>query len=675
LLTLCLLLLAVPVSAQGDASVLLSTPDASAFPRINAYLDVHDLQGGFVHGLQAEQVRILEDDQTLEVSQLRELRAGVQVVVAINPGPSFAIRNAKAISRYDILKDDLSRWAGGRRGSTIDDWSLVITNGPAISHSPDPAQWLAGLAAEEIDARAAKPSLDILFRAIGLASDPLPRPGMGRAVLFITPPPDGQVDQSVANISAQAKKQGVPIFVWMVSSSGAYATQAVKQLVSLAEETGGKFFTFTGDEDLPSPEEYLEPLRHIYYLEYLSNARAGGVHQVKALVSIETNQAESNTQGYEIDLQPPQPAFVSPPLKLVCGSPKDNNNTLPGSAGALPDSVQNSIDSFLPPQEETLLVVFDFPDGRQRSVARSVLLVDGQMVDENLQPPFDQFTWNLAAYQEDGIHQLQVQVTDVLGLTGASIEIPVQVTVERSFSNPWDAYQKNLPLLAVMIALLAGAALFLVMVLGGRLRPATVRAARARRSSDPITQPIRIQTEPAAHRLSGWTNRLQWPQPHVTPAVRAYLNPISGLIFDQFSERTDPSAHTLIGGSPIPILSGEITIGSDPSQSTLVLDNPCVDGLHARLSQLADGSFRLSDLGSTAGTWVNYTPVSKEGICLEQGDLVHIGRIGFRFTLRQPQPTRKPVVTEQGIAGSDPAATRPIIPRPTLEDNPKDPLA
>lgn len=667
LLTIILLLLAAPADAQGGLSVFLSAPDTANFPRIHAYLDVHDAQGEFVHDLQAEQVQMIEDEQTLPVSQLRELRTGVQVVVAINPGPSFAIRNPKAISRYDILKDALSSWAGGRSGSTIDDWSLVITNGPAVSHSPDPAQWLAGLASEKVDARAAKPSLDILFRAIGLASDPLPRPGMGRAVLFITPPPEGQADQSLTNLTAQAQKQGIPIFIWMVSSRGAFATQSVKGLMALAEATGGKFFTFTGEETLPSPEEYLEPLRYIYQLEYSSNAKSGGIHQLKALVNTESEHAESNTQGFEIDLQPPEPAFISPPLKLIRRSPPEEDRALQGSSGRMSNSLQTDADALFPAQEETLRVVFDFPDGRQRSIVRSALLVDGQVVDENLQPPFDQFTWSLDAYQEDGIHQLQVQVTDALGLTGSSIEMPVQVIVERRSSNPLEAYQKNLPMLAALVAVLAGGMLFLVMVLGGRLRPATLRAAQGRRHSDPITQPIRIQTETAAHRLPGWANRLQWTQRSATPKALAYLNPLPRTLPEPLSDRTDLPDHTPPNLPPIPILSDETTIGSDSSLASLVLDDPCVDGLHARLVYQADSSFRLADQGSTAGTWVNYTPVSKEGTRLEQGDLVHIGRLGFRFTLRQPFPTHKPVITEQIPSDRERAASQT-----DLEERPED---
>jgi pSer/pThr/pTyr-binding forkhead associated (FHA) protein len=42
------------------------------------------------------------------------------------------------------------------------------------------------------------------------------------------------------------------------------------------------------------------------------------------------------------------------------------------------------------------------------------------------------------------------------------------------------------------------------------------------------------------------------------------------------------------------------------------------------------------------GTWVNYTPVSQEGVNVEDGDLIHIGRVGFRFRVRQSSPNIRP---------------------------------
>jgi hypothetical protein len=617
---LCLLMLPISAHAQTGANATLNSPNLDSFPRIEAYLDVHDGQGNFVHGLQSEQIVVLEDGYSLPVMEILELRPGVQFVIVLNPGSSFGIRNNQAISRYDYLKEALRNWAISRQGSTIDDWSLLITGGPSISHVSDPTQLLNTLDSEQIDPRSAIPSLDTLFRAVSIASDPSSQPGMARAILFITPPPEANTLQSLENLSAQA--QDVAIFVWMVSSPGAFATQSVEKLRQLSEQTGGKFFAYTGGEELPSPEEYLEPLRSNYRLVYQSNITNSGAHQLVARIQLASGPVETNVQNFDLDVQAPQPAFVSPPLeiqrKLVTGEEGQESN------------------SELTPNETRLQVIFDFPDGHMRPLTHSALFVDGSLAAENLEAPFDQFTWKLDELTSDETHQLQVQATDVLGLTGSSIEIPVRITVETRSRDPWAAMRRNLPLLAALVAVLAGALLALILVLGGKLRPRALRVARnQRRKPDPVTQPVQIENEPPSRRLPSWVNRLSLSQRHAAPQAYALLTHIS--------DTDNPSIEP-----PIPITSDETTIGSDPKRASLVLDDPSIEGVHALLRrQEEDGAFRLADAGSIAGTWVNYAPISKEGIKLEHGDLIHIGRIGFRFTLRQPSQVRKPVVTPE----------------------------
>ena len=628
LLLLCLALISSPVSAQSGIVARLSAPQAGAFPRLTAYLDLHNAQGEFVDNLQASQVTVLEGEQEIPVIALDKLHPGVQVVVAINPGSSFAIRNAQAISRYDILKGALAEWANSRQGSTIDDWSYLITNGSAVSHTSDPAQWLDGLESDQTDTRTAQPSLDTLARAVVLASDPTNRPGMGRAVLFITAPLEGQLDQALKDISDQAIQQGVHIFIWMVASSGAMITQSAQKLLTLVSFTGGQAFVFSGDEAVPSPEDYLEGLRSIYQIAYVSKASNSGEHQFAVQVQLDTGPVQSNLVSFEVDLQPPQPAFISPPISIDRRIPNTGDKTQD-----LADTRSNKPDDLLIPRDLTLQVVFDFPDGRMRDLSHSALLVDGAIVAQNQAPPFDRFTWDLSGYTVNGLHKLQVQTTDVLGLTGASIEVPVQITVERPESDPMFTVKRNLPIISGLIVLLSGSLLFLVLIMGGVLHPGAQRAARASLKKTPPTQPIYIEDEIAALHKTSWRSRLLGRSQH-QEALRAlaFLKPIS-------------DADHPIDSPPLPITSEEVLLGSDPHRATLVLDDPCIEGFHARLIHEGEGVFRLTDAGSIAGTWVNYTPITPRGVNLQHGDLVHLGRLGFRFSIRQPAQVRKPVVT------------------------------
>jgi hypothetical protein len=618
--------------AQAAATASLGSPNLNAFPHIEIYLDVHDAQGESIHELRAEQIRILEDGLPLPPIAIDEFRPGVQVVVAINPGPSLGIRNSQGISRYETVKETLAQWAKGRQGSTLDDWSLLINGGPSISHVSDPKEWLSALESDQVNPRTAIPSLDTLFRAASLAADPTPRPGMGRAILFITPPPEGKLEQPLQNLTAQSMQQNTPIFIWVVSSTGGFQTTNAKRLGDLAQQTGGKIFTYTGEEALPTPEEYLEPLRLIYRLSYLSKITTGGTHQLAVQVQNGNLTIESNSQSFEIDLQPPTPAFVSPPIEI--------QRKLPSQDQAQDLEEINS--SSLNPKLQTVQAIFDFPDGRKRPLVRTALYVDGALAAENLAPPFDQFIWRLDNYTEDGTHSLRIEAQDALGLVGNSIELPVLVSIELPKRSAWAMVQRNLPIFTGLAVVLAGAVLLLVLVLGGRLRPKTQRATREpARKADPLTQPVPIKQEEPSRHISGWVNRLQWPQRNVTPKALAFLSRIS---------ETD----NMVVAPPVPVTSNEITLGSDPNQATLMLDDPSIEGLHARLIHDEGGSFRLTDEGSIAGTWINFTPVPKGGATLEHGDLIHIGRVGFRFTLRQPSRVRKPVIIPEVLPQENP---------------------
>jgi predicted component of type VI protein secretion system len=100
--------------------------------------------------------------------------------------------------------------------------------------------------------------------------------------------------------------------------------------------------------------------------------------------------------------------------------------------------------------------------------------------------------------------------------------------------------------------------------------------------------------------------------------------------------------------APLPISGREVVFGSDRNRTSYQLDDPSVEKVHARLRQARDGSFELRDEGSVAGTWVNYAPVSHSWTRLEEGDLVHVGRVGFRFHTSVPTRPRRTKVTHRG---------------------------
>lgn len=643
LVILVLFLLGFPQAgfAQTGLTATLSQPDDSQFPAIQFFLDIHDEAGNFYDNLSTDQVNIIENGNSMPAIRVTETKPGVQFVVAINPGPSFAIRNSQAISRYDIISEQLSKWAKSRIGSDIDDLSLIINNGPEISHVKDSEQWLKTLESSQVDARNSQPNLDGLFRAVTIANDATPRQGMERAILFITPAIESQQIEPLDNLIAQIQDQNISIHIWLVSSTGEFQTAGVKRLSDLANLTGGSFFAFSGDETIPDPESFLQELRSIYIVMYQSSITIGGTHQISAQIQTDNGMIETNSLEMEIDLQPPLPAFISPPIRIIRQPIKTEEASAEKS---------NRLERFQP-SEQTLQVVFDFPDGRKREIILSSLWVNGEVVAENVQPPFDSFTWDISEINTTGTYTLQVKAIDAFNITGSSVEIPVIIGVEQVAQDPWRVIRDNTSILITLAVVISGAILLLVLILGGQLRPRPVRVSQTRRKKqDPVTQPVSIEDDLSRRSVPSWVNHLQWSQRQSSNKAFAYLYPLS-------------ENSQMVDSTPFTIQAEEVLIGSDPDRADFVLHDSSIEKIHARLVRKSEGSFRIMDEGSIAGTWINYTPVSRHGADLEHGDIVHIGRLGFRFTIRQPKQIRRPVVTPLPAQSTE-AEKYAVMPKP-----------
>ncbi|MBL8051588.1 MAG: FHA domain-containing protein, partial [Anaerolineales bacterium] len=100
---------------------------------------------------------------------------------------------------------------------------------------------------------------------------------------------------------------------------------------------------------------------------------------------------------------------------------------------------------------------------------------------------------------------------------------------------------------------------------------------------------------------------------------------------------------------PIPVIEPEIIFGTDPVQCTLILDDPSISSVHARLRQTDDGGFLLLDNNSVGGTWVNYDAIPHEGYRLRHGDMVNFGQLTYRFMLKTPPLPSSPKITVQPI--------------------------
>ena len=115
------------------------------------------------------------------------------------------------------------------------------------------------------------------------------------------------------------------------------------------------------------------------------------------------------------------------------------------------------------------------------------------------------------------------------------------------------------------------------------------------------------------------------PAPLSTPPSPIPVKSLASLV------RLDPD---LLPAAEKPILiQEELTlIGNDPALANLVLADASLEPLHAQLRIEADGTARLTDFNTRAGTQVNFVPVDTRGSALSHGDIIHFGKLGYRFS-------------------------------------------
>jgi pSer/pThr/pTyr-binding forkhead associated (FHA) protein len=329
----------------------------------------------------------------------------------------------------------------------------------------------------------------------------------------------------------------------------------------------------------------------------------------------------SESQTFSLEVQPPNPILVMPPAQIVRQAPQDDPfNT-----------------KLLLPEEQDLEIIIEFPDNHPRSLARTTLYVDGNPVAQNESEPFDSFVWDLSGYTDSAEHTLVVEVVDTLGMSKASISVPVMVTVVHPPSGI-QAFLARYRLYISTGAIIVAGGILIIVLLSGRLRIRSRRERRAdrKRYTDPVTQPVNIQqAEPPSKKKQA--ARAPWTRGERVQDAPAYLTRL----------RIDGEPMT---GNPIPVAEQEITFGNDPVQATHVLDHPSIAALHARLKRTEGGDFLLLDNHSVAGTWVNYDPVPKDGRVLKHGDVVHFGQLMYRFSLKNPPADTEPKIIPEAPA-------------------------
>jgi hypothetical protein len=609
-LTIGLLLIGLvrPVYSQDAVRVVVGGLQTGAFPAIEFSLEAYDGQGNFVSDLTSSDLVLIEDGQPVSGAVLDMEEPGLQFSVAINPGPQLAT-SIGGKSQIDLLRSALVDWAHRQPGISGSDFSFATNTGLQVIRSQDTEQWSQAFADFQPNLTQGELNLFSLTTVLDLASDQGIDPRMKRAVLFITPPVSTGLASSLEDLTSRAQQVGVRVFVWVtVTDLNSSSPPDTSALQSLAQNTGGRFTLVAGEETIPDLESWLAPLRYIYQVKFLSKVQQSGQHRVGVQLRRDELSTPEQVLSYSIELKPPNPIFLSPPSRVERAWME----------------VEGSSESVLSPAVLPLQIVVEFSDGYTRPLAATRLYLDGVLLAENTAPPFEQFNWDLTGLTTSGAHSLRVEAVDSLGVVGSSIESPVEVIVELRPAEGLLQRISRRGLIAVGAVLVAGVVLAMVLIGENRFRGRRKRGDK-RRMEDPVTQPVPIPQDNANTSRSkrATTEPGSWPRVSATQPIPARMI------------RVTEDEHP-VPGSLIPLNRSEITFGSDARQAVILVEDSSVNKLHARLLRSDDGGFILMDEGSVAGTWVNYTPITSEGVRLKHDDLIHLGRVIFRFELTNP---------------------------------------
>lgn len=593
--------------------MVVTSPLLDSFPDITFHLTAFDESGSFIDDLQPKQLILQENGITRPVDALQKMEPGLQIYVSMNIGPYFSNRSGGK-TRYEAVQAALLAWAQSRPSSTPDELHLLSNSAHLLTRSSQPSEWITALQDYKPEPLSMQPGLGSLTQALDMLSDPATRPNMKRAILYITGMPDAATVDVLPNLTSRAVHQETAIFIWLVAPDQTQTQAGYQALNQMALDTGGSLLLFTGQNELPDLETYLQNMRYLYEVRYRSGVQTSGEQTLRVSIQQPDLSLDSGTVYFNLNVAAPNPIFLSPPAVV-------QRTWLQASSDAEPTLTPNQVE---------LKIMIEFMDKYPRPLAFSRLLVDGVLVDENTAEPFDAFTWDISAESVSAQHTLQVEVQDELGLSARTIQLPVNLEVADPPRRSLLLWIKSQNLALYGGIGLAGGALASALVFAGR--KARQRASRKVRT-DPLTQPVEIRQERS---LKKKFSAQAAPAPQVARAPSAPAR----LVRVPRADVNLPGAEN--SASDLPLTRRETTIGSDPQLAVVVLKSGSVSGLHTRIFMTTGNKYSLADAGSVAGTWLNYAPVSQQGAALEHGDLVHIGSLAYRFELSTAPRARQP---------------------------------
>jgi hypothetical protein len=584
-------------AAASGSSAFLYGIDTTGFPQIRVYLGVADALGARPAGLAAADLSLKEDGKPVQDVTIAGEQTGLRLVVVIDPGLDLIYALPEGDTRIDRLRRTLADWLGGLPQNGTDDLTLITPEGTPVSHVSDREAFLGGLSGYTPQFPAPRGLDSMLVDALGAAGDPMPRPGMRAFVLVFSASKLSQRENIGQGLCPRAAELHTPLLAIWSARTEPSAAADMDALAGLASACNGYSVALENPAGPATMLEMLATQQTQYRLDYRSSAATAGRHGLAVAVSGAGFEAESSPLQFSVDVQPPAVAWIDFPQRVV-------------RAGT---GVSQPVEQYLPAGLD-LKAGVTFPDGHPRRIVSIQLFADNRLAAECTTPPCDGVHWDLRGYSQSGSVSLRLAARDELGLEGETAERTVELEIRRPAFGEIFRARYLLPL-SILLALTAAGGLVVAAI-------ANLRRARTAEDAGALLFPSGRRASPP--RWTGWKGlweniRRNRRSAGVERETYAFLEPL------------DP------GGKPLAVAADDVLLGRDPRAAVLVLDDPSVSPLHARIARLGDGEPWVFDLGSAAGSWINFDEVPPEGAPLREGDRLNFGRAAFRVRLK-PRP-------------------------------------
>ncbi len=589
---LALALLAAPmVGAQGIApealGVRITAVDTGDFPTVR--VRVLTTGPGSAPAGDLSRLLLRENGVPIPEATLSSVPAGIDLALVIDANVDFHVADeVGGATRREKVVAAVGRFAEGSMSAEGLDHVSVIAPDAArleplflIADATTPDALSAAVAAFDFAPPADQPLRATPLQAMltaaldhlaGQADD-----GRFQAILLYTDAAriGGQLDAAALTTAAQTA--GVPIYVAILGAEA--APDELANAAALTEPTNGRAI------HMPVPEA-ADPLYALFAAQsnqtemtYVSALRADGTQQVAVNLG---NVRDAAT--FELALAAPEVTLDLPTTIRRVGNAVDTPLAL------------------LQPAALSLAAVVAWPDGLPRELTEVTLRVDGEVQPQAAIPqpgPTGRIPllWDISE-RDAGDYALTVEVADALGFRVTSAPVTVTIAVAR----PQPATPTVIPTLAAPVATpTSDARRFWPLAL---LLPAALLAVWAiRRARRRATAP---PPPPAA--------------PLPPPAARGEFVPL--LEWAEGDRREQ-----------IELLADNVTLGREPNEVDIVLADPGVSRLHARIRRDDGGQYWLYDEGSATGTFLNHEPLGLAPRPLQDGDTVQLGRLSLRFRL------------------------------------------